>query len=644
MHYYEVAPTKIIRSGSDTFTYEFTEDIEIGSLVNIPVSKTTQLGIIIKRTNKPEYATRAISSVLNIPPIPNALLKTALWMSGYYAAPLATVLQTILPSGLNKKRRNTSGKSSPIHRKRTNFVLNKEQLSAVAQLSNTKEGTVLLHGVTGSGKTAVYIEYAKKIIESGRSVVVLVPEIALTPQLIAEFSNFFTDVIISHSKQTEAERHRAWLDALQSKTPRVAIGARSAFFLPLSNVGAIIIDEAHEPSFKQDKSPRYSALRVATILGKFHGAPVIQGSATPLVSEYFLATHNKDRIINLPNRAQPTRQPQIATIDMTLKKNFIQHRFLSDKLLSCVAKSLEQHTQTLIFHNRRGSASTTLCTNCGWSALCPRCFVPFTLHADKHILRCHICDNSSPVPTSCPSCHETDIIHKGIGTKLIESELTKLFPSAKIARFDGDIDNSNGLHKRYQEIYDGKVDIIIGTQTIAKGLDLPHLRTVGIIQADAGLALPDFMARERTFQLLSQVVGRVGRTSAETSVIVQSYQPEDDTVRFGITQNYDGFYKSELSMRKKGHFPPYTFLLKLTCIYKTEAAAIKNSQKFVEFLRKKHLDVIFFGPTPAFYERQRDTYRWQIIVKSPKRATLLEIITQLPPAHWQYDIDPMNLL
>ena len=644
MHYYDVAPIKIVRAGSDYFTYCSEQVLQIGQLVTIPVGKLLLIGIVIKHTRKPAYDTRAIASALDIPPLPNPLLKTALWMARYYAAPLATTLQTILPRGLTKKRRTAAYSRQTISRDRTHYLLNKDQQAAVDMLTQRTNGTVLLHGVTGSGKTAVYITYAKHIMAQQKSVIVLVPEIALTSQLIAEFEQHFSNILLTHSQQTESARHQTWLDALRSTIPRIAIGPRSALFLPLAHIGAIIIDEAHEPSFKQDQSPRYSALRVAATLGAHHGAPVIQGSATPLIGEYYLATHTNSPVITLPRRAQAAPPPHVNIINMTSKINFVQHRFLSDSLLARITVSLERKQQTLLFHNRRGSASTTLCTNCGWSAICPRCFVPFTLHIDKHTLQCHICGNTAPVPTSCPDCHETDIVHKGIGTKLIESEIRKLFPHATVARFDGDTAAAHTLEKRYQELYDGTIDIIIGTQVVAKGLDLPHLGTVGVIQADAGLALPDFMARERTFQLLSQVVGRVGRTNQQTNVVIQSYQPHDETIRTGATQDYAAFYATELARRRKSHFPPFTYLLKLTCIYKTEKAAIHNTQILARKLRTDYPNLYIFGPTPAFYERQRNTYRWQIVVKSPTRTTLLNIIAQLPPTHWQYDIDPMNLL
>lgn len=271
--------------------------------------------------------------------------------------------------------------------------------------------------------------------------------------------------------------------------------------------------------------------------------------------------------------------------------------------------------------------------------------MPLTLHADKHHLRCHICGHTEKVPTSCPVCHHTDIIHKGIGTKLIESELQRLYPQKTIARFDGDATADGSVESRYSELYNGTIDIIIGTQVIAKGLDLPKLRTVGVIQADAGLSLPDYSASERAFQLLAQVIGRVGRSHHPTAVIVQSYQPTHPAIVDGIAQDFDHFYHATLREREKERFPPFTHLLKLTDTYKTEAAAIKNAQKLANELRRHAPSTVqILGPTPAFYERQHNTYRWQIILKSPLRSDLVAMLSFVPSTHWQSELDPISLL
>jgi primosomal protein N' (replication factor Y) len=646
MHYYEVAPNQIVRAGSAFFTYASETPLSIGQIVSIEVGKKSLIGVVLREVRKPAYDTKLISEIVETAALPQPLVRLALWMADYYVTPLATVLQTILPRGLQKSRRIQEKNLRVSSRARTRNVFTSDQSAALETIESITPGTALLHGVTGSGKTAVYIEAARRTLSREKSVIILVPEIALTSQLVDEFSHHFEHIILTHSRQTEAQRHLAWQEALATDQPRVVIGPRSALFLPLKNIGLIVVDEAHEPSFKQEQSPRYSALRAASILAGFHGAKVILGSATPSIADYYLAEHSGRPIIRMQTRAQTDAvAPTINLVDMTKRANFKKHRFVSDLLLTRMEEALASGHQALVFHNRRGSASTTLCENCGWSAACPNCFIPLTLHADTHILRCHVCGLTEKVPTSCPVCHSADIIHKGIGTKLIESELRKLFPNKIIARFDGDTESGETVETRYKELYDGAIDIIVGTQVIAKGLDLPKLRVVGVVQADAGLSLPDYSSSERTFQLLAQVVGRVGRSHHPTSVVVQSYQPTHPAVVYGLAQNYEQFYTEALAERRRGHFPPFVYLLKLTCIYKTEAAAIKNAKKLADELRLKKLPTVqILGPTPAFYERQRDTYRWQLVLKSPKRADLVTLLSHIPPTHWQFELDPISLL
>lgn len=647
MHYYEVAPTVIIRSGSDTFTYSSDVALAIGTIVNIEVGKKTVIGLIIRETSKPEYATKIIKDSIELQALPKALIETAVWTAQYYKTPLAHVLRTILPSGIQKNRRESTEEKRTKLPQRTQIVFTEYQQKAIDTIAQTDAGSSLLHGVTGSGKTAVYIELAKRTTSDNKSVIVLVPEIALTSQLVKEFSNHFEDIILLHSMQTESERHKLWKRVLSSpSTPRVIIGPRSALFAPLDNLGLIVVDECHEPSYQQEQAPRYSALRVASTLARLHRARCVFGSATPNISDMYLAKQSNQPIISMPTPARErTVKPTVQLIDMTKRPNFKAHRFISDALIAQIEKNIAAKKQTLIFHNRRGSASTTLCERCGWQAGCPRCYVVLTLHSDAHELRCHICGYKDKVPTSCPQCSAVDIVHKGIGTKLIESELNKLFASASIMRFDGDSHTSETLEKQYQGIHDGDIDIIIGTQVVAKGLDLPHLRTVGVIQADAGLSLPDYSASERAFQLLAQVVGRVGRSEHATHVVVQSYQPLHPAVVDGIAQNYESFYSRTLALRKHTVFPPFCFLLKLTCVYKTEATAIKNTKKLASILSKKiPSSVEILGPSPAFYERSRDTFRWQLIIKSHRRQDLLDVLQHLPPTHWQYELDPLSLL
>ena len=646
MRYYEVAPTHIIRQDSRVFTYSHADELPIGLIVMVEVGKKQLTAVIIKEVPKPSYITKDILSVIEDNPLPPPLVKLAVWLSDYYATHLATVLQTLLPRGVNKERRHTPKNIPPsVVRKRTHFLLNDDQLSAVDTIENAPPGTILLHGVTGSGKTAIYIEAVKKSLANNKSAIVLVPEIALTSQIVDDFTLHIPDIILTHSKQTEAERHNIWKTALSTDRPLVVIGPRSALFMPLSDVGLIVIDEFHEPSYKQEQSPRYSALRAASILAAAHSAKLVLGSATPTVADYFIAKSSNKPIITIQKTANESRPPKIDVIDMTKRSNFTRHRFFSDKLLDGIDAARHANDQILLFHNRRGSASMTLCENCGWNATCPRCFVPLTLHGDIHKLQCHICAHAEHVPTSCPICHHANILHKGIGTKVIESELQKLYPNISIARFDGDTGDETSLNNRYSELYNGEIRIIIGTQVVAKGLDLPHLRVVGVIQADAGLSLPDYISNERTFQLIAQVVGRVGRSDHETSVYIQSYQPQHPSIVYGTRQDYSSFYESTIIERSRAKFPPFAFLLVLTCVYKTESAAIKNARQLAITLQKKiPSEVQILGPTPSFHERQRDTYRWQLVLKSSRRSHLIDAMKFVPTTHWQFDLDPASLL
>lgn len=647
MHYYEVSPNQIVRLDSESFTYSSESKLEVGKIVKIEVGKKILNGIVIKQTSKPKYPTKSVTSIIDPIPLPYQLVELALWISKYYITPLPTVVQTILPRGVDKIRRCNQKMQIEIpKRDRTNIVLNKEQDKVIKAISSAKQGTFLLQGVTGSGKTEVYINIAKKSISSNKSVIIIVPEIALTSQLVAEFSNHFDNLLLTHSKMSESYRHNIWSTVLNSTTPKIVIGPRSALFTPLKDIGAIIIDEAHEPSLKQDQAPKYSALRVATVLGRMHKSIVIFGSATPSVTDRYLADKSNRPILRLDKTARSDNlASEVKLIDMTLRNNFKNHRFLSDKLIEQITSTLSIDKQILIFHNRRGSTSTSLCEKCGWIAECPKCHLPLSLHADKHHLRCHLCGHVANVPTFCPDCKNASVIHKGIGTKLIESELRKLFPNANIARFDADNHTEDAIDKKYDDLYSGTIDIAIGTQIVAKGLDLPQLRTVGVIQADAGLLIPDFSSDERTFQLLSQVIGRVGRNQHQTQVIVQSYQPRHPSIVNGIAQDYESFYENCINDRKGRLFPPFTHLLKLTCSYKTEAVAIKNSKKIAdELFAKINKNVKILGPTPAFYERQNNIYRWQLILKSPKREYLIDAIKLVPLKNWQFDLDPTSLL
>ena len=643
-YFYLVAPTTVVRTTDFAYTYHSDTELTLGTIVRISVGKRMTNGVVVQRiAQKPSFATKAVGEVVVPQPLPQPLLELARWLSEYYATHYAQVLQTLLPSGLNKQRRESKKTNTHPSRKRTNIVLNNDQILALARITSLQKGTVLLHGVTGSGKTQIYIEAAKHVAAQGKSAIILVPEIALTPQLVAEFANHFTNLLVTHSGMTEAQRHHAWLKALQSSEPMVVIGPRSALFMPLSRIGIIVIDECHEPSYKQEQSPRYSALRAASILARSHDAKLVLGSATPAVADYYLAHQSQSPILRLAKPAAQLQPVSVNVVDLKSKSNFMQHRFLSNELLAAIDRALEQKYQILLFHNRRGTAPTTLCEHCGWTAHCPNCFLPQTLHADAHELRCHLCGLTQKVPPACPECHEPTVVFKGIGTKLIETEITKRYPKARIARFDADTSEADAIHNRYQELYDGEIDIMIGTQMLAKGLDIPRLSLVGVVQADSGLVLPDYTSEERVFQLLYQVIGRAGRGEHPGEVVIQTYQPDHPVVQAAIARDYASFYEAEIAKREHGKFPPFRYLLKLTCSYKTESGAINASQKLARELHTHYPHLEILGPTPSFYERLGGAYRWQLIVKSSQRSDLVAIAKNVP-AGWMADLDPSSLL
>jgi primosomal protein N' (replication factor Y) len=642
-HYYEVIPKLIVGKNASVLTYESDAALAIGQLVEVPVGKKTALGVVVRSVRKPAFTTREISSVFDELILPTHVLDAIFWLSDYYKTPTATVLQSVLPAGIAKKRRaKTSGEARETT---TDLPLNQHQKKALADIKKSKSSTVLLHGITGSGKTNIYIQLALDATRRGQSAIILVPEIALTTQLVDNFQRYFPSVVVLHSNQTEAERHINWEKIIKSSEPMVVIGPRSAVFAPVKTPGLIVIDEAHEPSYKQEQSPKYSALRLASFLSKKHGFQTILGTATPLVADYYLADQSGDAVVELSHPAVKNRTaPKVQVVNLTAKPEFSRHRFLSNKLVQSITASLANGKQTLLFHNRRGSANLTICGDCGWQDLCAKCFAPLTLHADIFKMTCHICGVSQSIKTACPDCHNTDIVHKGIGTKLIEEEIRRLFPAAVVARFDADTPKELRLNAQFADVKTGKTQILIGTQVLAKGLDLPNLETVGVIQADANLSIPDFGSEERIFQLLSQVIGRAGRTESASNVIIQTFRPDSEVIRFGIAQDYAGFYEYMLRTRRANSFPPFTYLLILTCAYKTEAAAIRNAKQLAEVIKTKYPDTKLLGPAPSFYERRGDTYRWHVIVKSKRRARLLEIMGENLGPNWQVDIDPVSLL
>lgn len=643
MQYFEVAVDHRSIKSTSTLTYSYSDDIPVGSVVRVPIRTSQSNGVLLENVKKPKYKTRDISQIIYPAALPKQLIELTHWMSSYYSVELAAVMQTVLPRGLHKKRRATDSKNQPKHATRSKLAtkLTDDQISSLKTLGKNKTKTVLLHGATGSGKTRIYIEQAKTMRDVGKSSIILVPEIGLTSQMVADFKQVFPDVFVIHSNQSEAFRHKQWQAILESPAP-VVIGPRSALFSPISKLGLIVVDEAHETSYKQDLSPKYHALRVASKLSQLHQAQLILGTATPRVEDYYLAEHTKSPIITIEKPVRPLLRQDIVAVDLRDKDNFKQgSRILSDELLKSIDKSLKNQEQVLLFHNRRGTSTQVVCMHCGWVAECPNCLLPVTHHGDWHQLICHVCNFRQDVLTSCPKCGKAELMYKGIGTKQIEREVRSLYKSANIARFDSDVSKANQLERRYDELYKGEIDIIVGTQMIAKGLDLPQLSTVGVVLADTSLYLPDFSANERAFQLLYQVIGRAGRHK-HGRVIIQSYTPDHPAIEAAINRDYTTFYDHEISERDLTLYPPFAFLLKLTVVRKSKDSTQKAADEFAQKLKKIN-GIKVLGPSPAFHEKTKTGWRWQIVVKSKKRANLQEITKQIP-SNWQFELDPINLL
>jgi len=619
-----------------------------GSVVMISVRKESVLGIIIEGVEKPVFATKPIDKYILDKPLPASSLKLLLWLIQYYPSPLGMVAQQFLPTSLLGNDLASTDQSQ--HKPKSTSVLpslTPEQKNVLDQISKSPVGTFLLHGDTGSGKTRIYIELAKETLLSKRSVLILTPEIGLTPQLVADFqSNLSTHkVVLLHSGLTAKERRLAWLDILNSDRPLIVIGPRSALFSPLKNLGLIIVDECHETAYKQEQAPHYQAVRVASQLARIHGATLILGSATPSVQDYYIAEAKGLPILRMQQMASQTsaEKSRVEIIDMRDKNNLGSSMHFSTRLLEAVDDGLQKGEQALIFLNRRGTARLVLCQACGWQAQCPHCAIPLTYHGDHHRLQCHTCGFRSAAPSSCPDCQAADIIFKSIGTKSVVESLQREFPSARIQRFDTDSTKSERIEQHYEAIQSGDIDILVGTQMLTKGLDLPRLALVGVVAADTSLYFPDYTAEERTYQLLSQVIGRVGRGHRAGTAIIQTYTPDNLTLTSVVNKDWAGFYARQLEQRKQFLFPPFCHVLKLSCARASQKSAESTAGKLAIALRQKRFPIQITGPSPAYVEKSAGKYRQQLIIKSKHRPALLQIIPLLPSG-WAYDLDPTDLL
>jgi primosomal protein N' (replication factor Y) len=649
MRFYEVLLADTKYKSSAPLTYSSEDILEVLSVVSVPLRGRTATGFVLSEVPKPPFAAKPIKSTVADKPLPYYCLQLSQWMEAYYAANLSEALRQFAPSRPAVRSIKSDGQTPvqarPALQLEMHAALSGDQKRAIAEIKASPSTTVLLHGETGSGKTRVYLELAKETLEAGKSVVLLTPEISLTTQL-AEAAKAFLNIepLILHSQLSTAKRKSLWLKIINSSDPLVIVGPRSALFTPLSSVGLIVVDEAHEPAYKQEQAPRYNALRAASQLGTLTGAKVIYGTATPNIGDYYLADQ-KSAVVRMTQMAMGAGPQDVKTevIDLRDKTNFGSNKYLSKHLIEAISRNLTAKKQVIIYLNRRGTARVILCDNCGWRMLCPNCDVSLVYHADQHLAKCHICGYRSAPPVQCPTCGNPDIIFKTIGTKALVEQVQKLFPDKKIGRFDSDNTAGETLNEVYGILQRGEVEILVGTQLLAKGLDLPRLGLVGIVSAESSLTLPDYTAEERTFQLLYQIIGRVGRGHAKGEVVVQTYEPGSVVIRSAVERDFKTFYEQALAERQAFRFPPFAYLLKLV----VRRATVKGAQTAAERLKGELAaagrPVEIIGPTPAFYARRGKYFYYQLVAKSKDRDHLVALAKQVPH-DWQIDLDPADLL
>jgi len=647
MRYYEVWVASQRYHSENPLTYSNEANIKLGTVVIVSLQRKKAVAIVVKQTKKPSFDTKQVLRIVSKTPLPAQTLELILWLKDYYPAPFGQIVSTIVPSNLVARSRTMPEKSKIIKISDINLSpLTKEQKDALGIIRAKNPVSVLLHGDTGTGKTRVYIERTIESINQGRSVLLLTPEIGLTPQLALTCKSIFPNqTVVLHSRMSAVSRRNIWLQILESKEPLIIVGPRSVLFAPAKNVGLVVIDEFHEPSYKQEQAPHYQASRVGAKLAELHNAQLILGSATPTVSDYFVFREKELPIIRMRQQAlnQDFGEPKKIIIDLKNRKLFNRSTWLSETLIDAMKTALKNHQQSLIFLNRRGTARVVICQSCGWQPKCPNCDLPLTYHGDNHSFRCHTCGFAQKSFPNCPNCQSSDILFSSIGTKSIVTEIERLFPGAKIARFDSDTHKSLSLERRYDSIKDGSIDILVGTQMLGKGLDLPKLSVMGIVSADTSLFFPDYTSEERTFQLITQATGRVHRGHLAGTAIIQSYNPSSALIKSAINKDFESLYELQISERKLYKFPPFRYLLKLSCSRINSLSAKQACEKLRSNLVNLYPSIEIDEPCPSFIEKSNGKFHWQLVIRAKRRQVLSDIIRQLPSS-WIYDIDPMNLL
>lgn len=646
-------------------------NIKPGVRVLVPFGKQEIIGVVLEIATESKFEPTKLKAALAVlddePLLPRSIIDLINWTSKYYHHPIGDVVNNALPTLLREKTRKKKladeADSQTVKLKKElkeslakpkTIQLNEHQKQAIATIKNhlNEFKTFLLDGVTGSGKTEVYLRVIEEIIAAHKQALVLVPEINLTPQTIARFAERFSvPIAVFHSRLTPKERLCSWLMA-KNGIASIVIGTRSAIFTPLKNPGIVIIDEEHDLSFKQQSGLRYSARNLATIRGKLENIPVILGSATPCLESIYNIKRKRYIGLTLPERAGPAICPSFCLVDMRNQK--LKHG-VAENLLRSIKKHLANDSQVLIFINRRGFAPILICHHCGWVAGCKHCDARLTLHQKKHQLRCHHCNVVEKIPTKCPSCSDENLLSIGTGTERVEAMLQELLPEAKLVRIDRDTTRfKNSLEKMLKGIHSKEYQVLIGTQMLAKGHHFQDVTMVAVLNVDQGLFSPDFRASEHLAQLIMQVAGRAGREEKPGEVYLQTHNPHHPLLLNLINGGYASFVNNCLLERQAAQLPPYSYLALFHAESKEPEAALKLLTRLRSCAEKSLINSVkLFGPIPAVMERKAGYFRAQLLVQSQNRETLqqaldvlLNTIDELKPKHnlrWFLDVDPVEL-
>lgn len=526
--------------------------------------------------------------------------------------------------------------------KTNNLKLTEEQKNAYNRVEEAIDKNeykqFLLYGVTGSGKTEVYLQLIEKVLKIGKNAIVLVPEISLTPQMLDRFISRFgkSDIAILHSKLSIGERHDEW-ERIRERKARIVIGARSAVFAPIENIGIIIIDEEHDSSYKSETNPRYNAKEIAKILAKENKAPLLLGSATPDINTFYNATsenedgNTKTKLLTLTKRANESSLPKVEIIDLKQELANGNRSMLSMELYNSIEENISQKRQTILFLNRRGYSTFIMCRNCGYTVKCPSCNISMTYHSYEKKLKCHYCSYEENLVTTCPECHSDKIRYFGTGTQKLEQEINKQFPNASTIRMDIDTVTKKNSHEEILNKFKNEnIDILIGTQMVVKGHHFPNVTLVGVIAADSSLNIDDYRANERTFQILTQVAGRAGRENLPGKVIIQTYNPDNFSIICAQKQNYEMFYETEIALRKQLKYPPFCdiILISFNSLNETNIKNISNEmyKKLLEKLNQEEFKI--FRPMPSPIDKIQNRYRWRIIIKGNMTVEANEVLNQ----------------